>query len=157
MGVDQYTITIGLGAVAIAYTMLGGLRAVMWTDVLQFFIFALTILLMLWILVGQSDGGLSGMVSDYFRGRDHMLVDFRPMMSLKYGSWAILIGFFLEGLSAFGADQVAVQRYIASRDEKTSQIGLGINLAGMWIVIPGLLLIGSGMWLALRSTGADTG
>ena len=39
-GIDQYVIIISLGAVAIAYTRLGGLRAVMWTDVLQFFVFA---------------------------------------------------------------------------------------------------------------------
>jgi Na+/proline symporter len=58
----------------------------------------------------------------------------------------ILVGVFLEGLSAFGVDQVAVQRYISARDERTSQIGALINLVGMWTVIPGLLLIGVGLY-----------
>ncbi|HAW30741.1 MAG TPA: hypothetical protein DCY03_21900 [Planctomycetaceae bacterium] len=49
-------------------------------------------------------------------------------------------------MSAFGADQVAVQRYISARSEKTSQIGFSINILGMWIVVPGLLAIGVGLY-----------
>ena len=50
-GVDQYVVIVSLGTVAIFYTMLGGLRAVMWTDVLQFFIFAGTIIFALGLLI----------------------------------------------------------------------------------------------------------
>ncbi len=144
--VPQVMVILSLGAVAIVYTMLGGLRAVMWTDVIQFFIFATTILVALGLLVWRSGLGVDGIWSTYFAGRSQLVVDFSPSMTLKYGSWAILIGIFLEGLSAFGADQVAVQRYLAARSERTSQIGFGINLLGMWIVIPGLLAIGVGLY-----------
>ncbi|MCA9003792.1 MAG: sodium/solute symporter [Planctomycetaceae bacterium] len=146
MQVDQVTVIIVLGVVSIFYTMLGGLRAVMWTDVLQFFIFSLTILLTLGLILSQTEGGVSGMISTYFEGRENVLIDFTPSMTLEYGSWALLIGLFLEGLSAFGADQVAVQRYISARSEKTSQIGFSINILGMWIVVPGLLAIGVGLY-----------
>ncbi|MEQ8636241.1 sodium:solute symporter family transporter [Gimesia maris] len=146
MQVDQVTVIVVLGVVSIFYTMLGGLRAVMWTDVLQFFIFSLTILLTLGLILNQTEGGVSGMWSTYFEGRDNVLIDFTPSMTLEYGSWALLIGLFLEGLSAFGADQVAVQRYISARSEKTSQIGFSINILGMWIVVPGLLAIGVGLY-----------
>ncbi|WP_339683829.1 sodium:solute symporter family transporter [Gimesia maris] len=146
MQVDQVTVIVVLGVVSIFYTMLGGLRAVMWTDVLQFFIFSLTILLTLGLILNQTEGGVSGMWSTYFEGRHNVLIDFTPSMTLEYGSWALLIGLFLEGLSAFGADQVAVQRYISARSEKTSQIGFSINILGMWIVVPGLLAIGVGLY-----------
>ncbi|WP_417388116.1 sodium:solute symporter family transporter [Gimesia sp.] len=146
MQVDQVTVIIVLGVVSIFYTMLGGLRAVMWTDVLQFFIFSLTILLTLGLILSQTEGGVSGMISTYFEGRENVLIDFTPSMTLEYGSWALLIGLFLEGLSAFGADQVAVQRYISARSEKTSQIGFSINILGMWTVVPGLLAIGVGLY-----------
>ena len=53
---------------------------------------------------------------------------------------------FLEALSAFGVDQVAVQRYLSAKDERTSKIGAALNLAAMWVVIPGLLLIGVGLY-----------
>ncbi|HAW30740.1 MAG TPA: hypothetical protein DCY03_21895, partial [Planctomycetaceae bacterium] len=98
MQVDQVTVIVVLGVVSIFYTMLGGLRAVMWTDVLQFFIFSLTILLTLGLILNQTEGGVSGMWSTYFEGRDNVLIDFTPSMTLEYGSWALLIGLFLEGL-----------------------------------------------------------
>ncbi|MFK7778854.1 MAG: hypothetical protein QM501_12175 [Gimesia sp.] len=146
MQVSQVSVIVVLGIVSIFYTMLGGLRAVMWTDVIQFFIFTLTIILTLGLILSQSDSGVSGMISTYFEGRSNLLVDFTPSMTLEYGSWAILIGLFLEALSAFGADQVAVQRYISARSEKTSQIGFMINIIGMWTVVPGLLAIGIGLY-----------
>jgi len=144
--IPQVTVILSLGVVAIVYTMLGGLRAVMWTDVIQFFIFATTIVLALALLVRQSGLGVGGIVETYFEGRSALVFDFTPSLTLTYGSWAILIGIFLEGLSAFGADQVAVQRYIAAKSVRTSQIGFGINLIGMWIVVPGLLAIGVGLY-----------
>lgn len=145
-GIPQNMVILSLGMIAILYTMLGGLRAVMWTDVLQFFIFVATILLSVGLLISRSESGVAGIVDTYFQGRDGLVFDFTPSLTLKYGSWAILIGIFLEGLSAFGADQVAVQRYLSSQNERTSQFGFGLNLLGMWIVIPGLLAIGVGLY-----------
>ncbi len=145
-GVSQIVVIMSLGVVSIAYTMLGGLRAVMWTDVIQFFVFATTILLSLGLIVSRSGLGIGEITHTYFDGRPGMLFDFTPSLTLKFGSWAILIGLFLEALSAFGADQVAVQRYISARSIRTSQLGFGINLLGMWLVVPGLLAIGVGLF-----------
>jgi SSS family transporter len=141
-GVSQTTVIVGLGAVSIGYTMIGGLRAVMWTDVIQFGVFATTILVALGLILWQGDLTPAEIFHTYFDGRDGLVVDFDLSMTLPYGSWVILLGVFLEGLSAFGVDQVAVQRYLSAKSERTSQIGAAINLLGMWIVIPGLLMIG---------------
>jgi len=145
-GVPQVAVILTLGAFAITYTMIGGLRAVMWTDVMQFFIFGATILIALVLLVIQSGLGVGEICNAYFAGRENVLVDFTPSMTLQYGSWIILFGVFLEAVSAFGADQVAVQRYLAARSEKTAQTGAWINLLGMWLVVPGLLLTGVGLY-----------
>ena len=93
-GVDRIVITIGLGVVAIVYTMMGGLRAVMWTDVLQFFVFFGTILFTAAVLIGQSEGGASQIISSYFEGRDHLWFDFSLDPTLRFGSVAILLGSF---------------------------------------------------------------
>jgi len=145
-GVDQYVVIVSLGMVAIFYTMLGGLRAVMWTDVLQFFIFAGTIIFALGLLISQADGGFSGIVETYTKGRDNLIVNFAVDPKLRFATFAMLIGSFLEGLSAFGADQVAVQRYIAAKDEKTSQSGFLINMLGLSFIVPSLLCIGAGLF-----------
>jgi SSS family transporter len=145
-GVPQIAVIVTLGLFAIVYTMIGGLRAVMWTDVMQFFIFGVTILIALVLLVIHSGLGIGEIFTAYFEGRENVLFDFEPSMTLQYGSWIILFGVFLEAVSAFGADQVAVQRYLAARSEKTAQTGAWVNLLGMWIIVPGLLLIGVGLY-----------
>lgn len=155
--ISQTTVIIGLGIVSVGYTMLGGLRAVMWTDVVQFFVFAVTILVALVLIVIRDNSSVSEIVHSYFDGRSGLIVDFSPSLTLPYGSWAILTGVFLEGLSAFGADQVAVQRYLSARSEKTSQMGALLNLAAMWIVLPGLLLIGVGLYSYFSRHTAELG
>ena len=150
-GLDQKTVIIGLGVAAIFYTMLGGLRAVMWTDVVQFFVFSTTIAVALTLLLSMEDDGVGGVVSTYFEGRSNLLFDWTPSVTLPYGSWAILLGVFLEALSATAADQVAVQRFIASKSERTSQIGGLINLVGFWLIVPALLMIGVGLFGYFKS------
>lgn len=145
-GVPQIAVILLLGLVAIIYTIVGGLRAVMWTDVIQFFVFAITIVIALFLVVTKSGMSAGELANHYFNGRDGVFVNFEPSMTLKFGSWAILIGIFLEATSAFGADQVAVQRYLAADSERTAQTGAWINLLGMWIVVPGLLMIGIGLY-----------
>jgi len=156
-GIPQTAVIIGLGAASIGYTMLGGLRAVMWTDVVQFVVFTATILVTLGIILMQGDSSPGEIVQGYFTGREGLVVDFTPSMTLPYGSWVILIGVFLEGLSAFGVDQVAVQRYLSARSERTSQWGAALNLAAMWIVIPGLLMIGVGLFAYFTQHPAELG
>lgn len=156
-GVPQTAVIIGLGAVSVGYTMLGGLRAVMWTDVVQFFVFAATILVTLALILMHGDAGVGDVVHTYFDGREGLVVDFTPSMTLEYGSWVILIGVFLESLSAFGVDQVAVQRYLSARSERTSQIGAALNLAAMWIVLPGLLMIGVGLFSYFTHNPSELG
>lgn len=150
-GLDQRLIIVALGVVSILYTMMGGLRAVMWTDVIQFFIFSVTILAALAILQSFQAGGFAGQFETYFQGRNNLLVDFTPSVTLKFGSWAILVGIFLEALSAFGTDQVAVQRYISAKSTDVSKSGFLINLLGIWIVVPALLMIGVGLFCHYQS------
>ena len=146
MGVSQTAVIVALGVVSVGYTMLGGLRAVMWTDVIQFFVFAVTIMITLGLILSLTESGPSEIIRTYFDGREGLIVDFSPSMVLPYGTWVILIGVFLEAVSAFGVDQVAVQRFISARSERTAQWGAALNLAAMWIVIPGLLMIGIGLY-----------
>ena len=157
MGVPETAVIIGLGVVSIGYTMLGGLRAVMWTDVIQFFVFAATILLTLGLILNLTDSGIDEIVDSYFDGRDGLIIDFSPSMVLPYGSWVMLIGVFLEGLSAYGVDQVAVQRFLSSRSERASQLGAAMSLAATWIVVPGLLMIGVGLYSWFTQHPAELG
>lgn len=154
-GLPIVPVILSFGAVTIIYTMLGGLRAVMWTDVLQFGIFVATIGLATALFVRESEGGLSGMFATYFSGRENLIIDLRLSPELKFGTVAVLLGTFLEALSAYGADQVCVQRYLSARDVQTSQRGFWINLIGISVVVGGLLVIGVGLYSYFLKYPAD--
>ena len=90
--VSQFTLIISLGVISTTYTILGGLKAVMWTDVLQFFIFCSTIILTLILIVIHSSDGIGGITSSYFEGRTELLINFKPDLDLDHGTWAFIIG-----------------------------------------------------------------
>ncbi|MEA1951917.1 MAG: sodium:solute symporter, partial [Planctomycetota bacterium] len=63
--------SIGLvGIVATLYTTLGGMKSVIWTDVVQFFVLLGGILLVLGMLAARNEGGVAGIWS-YARDHDH--------------------------------------------------------------------------------------
>ncbi len=154
-GISQFILIILLGVISTTYTMLGGLKAVMWTDVLQFFIFCTTIILTLILIVVYSSDGIGGITSSYFEGRNDLLINFKPAFDLDHGSWAFIIGLPIVFLSTYGADQVSVQRYIAAKSERTSKIGLMLSVLGAWIVIPGLLIIGVGLYSHFQANPSE--
>jgi SSS family transporter len=51
---------VGIGAFATVYTVMGGLKAVIWTDVLQAVVLGSAILIVMFLAVSRIDGGLSG-------------------------------------------------------------------------------------------------
>ena len=158
-GVDQKMVIVVLGAVSIVYTLMGGMRAVMWTDVIQFFIFSATILASVWLIMAKTGIGAGEMFSNYFEGREGLVIDLEWSLTLQYGTWALLIGVFLEALSAYGVDQVVVQRYLSSKSEKSCKVGAWVNLAGSWLVVPGLLMIGIALysWYSQNPVELGTG
>ena len=58
----QYVLTlVGLGIFATAYTAVGGLRAVVWTDVLQAFTLGAAVVVVLWCAVSRTAGSWTGL------------------------------------------------------------------------------------------------
>lgn len=117
-GIDMSTIMIVSGACIISYTMLGGIEAVIWTEVVQGIIKTIGALVVLAIIVYGMDGGVAdiisiGSVDDKFSLGSYDLTDFSSSTF-----WVIfLYGFFIN-LNNFGIDQNYVQRYHTAKTEK---------------------------------------
>ena len=62
-GIDMRTIMIVSGICIIAYTMLGGMEAVIWTEVAQGIIKTIGAVIVLWIIVVEMDNGFSDIVN----------------------------------------------------------------------------------------------
>ncbi len=132
---DQvYWVIAGTGLVAVFYTTLGGLRAVVISDVVQTFILLLGALCTLWI-VSWRLGGLSWIPTSWNPHWDvQPIFSFDPHVRVTVIG-VIVMNFFWQICTA-GGDQLAIQRYMATRDADAARraflinsiLGVGISL-----------------------------
>jgi len=118
-----------------AYTMLGGYRAVVYTDVMQGCLM-LVAMLVVPILAWQSAGGLGEVVSrlDELGGRDLSGI-------IGSGGYAFALGMLFAGLGAFGNPHIIV-RYMAIRSVRDFRIAAFVNLVFNIIISWGGIMLG---------------
>ena len=128
-----------MGILATAYTVLGGLAAVLWTDAVQFVILVGGAIWVAVCLVGKVPDGISGIFK--IAEQQGHLVHFTGEVSLtKFTAISAMISWFFVFLHDYGADQVTVQRLMATKDLKSTARAVIFN-AFSDIGINGLLLI----------------
>jgi SSS family transporter len=112
-----------MGVVATLYTTMGGIKSVIWTDVVQFVVLLGGISLVLGILAVEHPEGLAGIWA-YAKARGHTFnqvsqpdfYTFDPFLRLSL--WMMIISAIFTKLSLAGADQISIQRYLSTRNEK---------------------------------------
>jgi len=165
VGVD-FTLSLALVAtVAVAYTFFGGIRAVMWTDVLQFAIFIGGAWLAFGLLLSHVDGGWSGMldaarqaVTDKGVAIDKtQIFDFSFSLTSKTFFWAAVLCGLFQSMAAFGTDQDMTQRMLTCR--KPSLAKRGLILTGLidFPIVFTFLLIGLALYALKAQTGFAAG
>ncbi|MCO5241047.1 MAG: sodium:solute symporter [Chitinophagaceae bacterium] len=145
-GVDMKTIMIVTGICIIIYTVMGGMEAVIWTEVVQGIIKTAGALIVLGIILYEMKGGVGeiyriGVADQKFGLGSFSLTDFNSSTF-----WVIfLYGFFIN-LNNFGMDQNYVQRYHTARSEK--EAARSIWLCVYWYVPVSLLffIIGTALY-----------
>lgn len=123
---DQYT-TIGIGCIAILYTVAGGIAAVTWTDFVQMFIMTIGLMTALftaiWLIPIDFTGALHVAGA---AGRINPAV-WSFNWNDRYNVWSGLIGGMFLALAYFGCDQSQVQRYLTGRDIGQARLSLLFN------------------------------
>lgn len=146
-GLPFWLIVAGIGLLTTAYTTLGGMRAVIWTDVAQFFVLSGGLFAGLFYLLGKVEGGFfgainAGMAADKFRFWNFSL-DF----TTEYTVWGALFGGTFLLLSQYAADQAEVQRFLTTPDLRGSRLALAWSLGvnALYGII--LFFIGTALWV----------
>jgi SSS family transporter len=152
-GIPLWITILASGALTTLYTALGGMRAVIWTDVLQLIVLfggQLTIML---VAAGKIPGGLGG-VWDTAVADGHMDLSFSFNFTDRVNFWAVLIAAAFLHLVQMATDQVSVQRYLSAGSLREAQQSLWIKLA---LLVPILVLFyGTGLVLyAFYKTHGD--
>jgi SSS family transporter len=140
---------IAIGFVTLVYTWVGGLRAVVWVDVIQLGVYLLGGIATL-IVATHMAGGIGAFDRALDAGKLHV-VDFSFSFTKTYTIWGGLIGGALLSAASHGTDHLIVQRLLAAknlRDAQRALIGSGVFIIVQFALF---LLVGTSLWLA----GAD--
>jgi len=141
---------IGLGLIAIAYSLYGGLAAVAWTDVVQVVMLVLGGIIT--TIIGLNhvtpDGGvLHGLNHIYAVAGDkfHMILDrSHPQFNNLPGIAVLIGGMWVANLYYWGFNQYIIQRALAAKSLRESQRGLAFAaflklIIPLIVVIPGII------------------
>lgn len=118
-GFDLWLSVLALGIVCNIYTALGGLKAVIWTDVFQTLVMFLGQLVV--IIVGSARvGGLARVWE--VASEEHLIsgIELDPDPFVRHTFWTLAFGGVFMMLSLYGVNQAQVQRYLSSRSERAA-------------------------------------
>jgi len=144
-GWNLYLLIVIVGAITVAYTYIGGIEAVVWTDVVQGFLLIGGAFLSLAYLLYSAPGGASGLLATASASGKFRLAT----TSWSWEGVSVYV-FLLFGLNyyfqKYTADQTMVQRYLLAKDSR--QAGRALWLSSMLIILVWVvfMLIGALLW-----------
>ncbi len=135
------------GVVTVVYTYLGGMKAVIWTDVIQFVIYIVGAIVALLILVNKLPRGWSGLLESGHAADKFRMFRFTFDLTEPYTFWAGLIGGMVLNTATHGADQMMVQRYLSARSQRQAAAALIASGFVVFAQFALFLLIGVSLWV----------
>ncbi len=151
-GMPLWACIIAIGVFAIAWTLMGGMRTVIWTDVMQFLLFFVGGFIALIALVSGIDGGFGGMwqTADEF-GRSRIL-DTRVQADLQFTLWVALFAVPFQNLGIFGTDQLMAQRMFCCRNSREASKAIIFSSVGQIITLL-MLVVGLALFVHYENRG----
>ncbi|XP_077400903.1 sodium-coupled monocarboxylate transporter 1 isoform X1 [Vanacampus margaritifer] len=133
-GMDLWSAVISTGVVCTFYCTMGGLKAVVWTDVFQVGVMLAGFLLVI-IRCVVLKGGVGLIISDSRQGGRLDIWDFDPKPQKRHTFWTVTFGGTFVWVSIYGINQAQVQRYISCKSITHAKLSLFINLIGLCCIL----------------------
>jgi SSS family solute:Na+ symporter len=120
--------TVSVGVITLLtlfYTFQGGMRAVIWTDVMQFFLYIAGSVAAFFLLLNRIPFGWAGVThAAAAAGNKLRIFDFHFSLTQPYTFWSGVIGGTFLTMASHGTDQTIVQRLLSARNERESKMAL---------------------------------
>jgi SSS family transporter len=152
VGFDIPTAIVVLGVVTVGYTLFGGMKAVLWTDLVQFSIKIAGAGLAGWYVVQLLPGGWGQLCEIGGEAGKFRAVDWKFDPASDANIWAGLVGGAVFSMASHGADQLMVQRYLCARSLGHARAALVLSGFVVFAQFVLFLFVGVGIY-ALRATG----
>ena len=153
-GMDIEWCIIIIGIFAIGWTLMGGMRTVIWTDVMQFLLFVIGGVIALFWLINGISGGWTGMIETAQEfGRTRMIDPrFGIGPELKFTLWVALFAVPFQNLGIFGVDQLMAQRMFCCKSAKDAGKAIIFSSIGQLVTVL-MLLIGAALFVNYHQNG----
>jgi solute:Na+ symporter, SSS family len=153
-GLDIYLCIVVMGVLCTVYTVLGGIEAVIWTDVLQVIVLIGGALLSLLIIVTDIDGGFGRLLE--LGQADEKFHTFTWSWDYTLTAvWVVVIGNLLAQLVPYTTDQTVIQRYLTTKDQRAAAQAIWTNAA---LTIPAAFIffgVGTALYVFYKVNPAD--
>lgn len=137
---------LSLGAFTLVYTYYGGMRAVIWTDVIQTGVYVLGGIAAVYLIGQGVQGGWGEILREANQGGKLRFLDTYTGLDRAHTLWAGLIGGAFLSMASHGADQLIVQRLLASANLREARIALIGSGIGVFLQFALFLFIGVGLF-----------
>lgn len=155
-----WAIIVG-GIIVATYTIIGGIDAVIWTDVMQTIVLLLGGLLCLWVIVDALPGGFGQIfsVADEFNKFSFSVLQDGQLSSVGWGlqfdektvSMMLFIG-LIAWLTEYSSNQNTVQRYCASRSTAEARKAMLIAVASSLPIWAFYMFLGTALFVFFNSS-----
>ena len=159
MGLPMVVSLLIMGGLTTLYTVLGGMKAVLWTDVVQFFVLLLGLFGVLigvliafhwdfgliWKIASQPSPPDAPWLAGHAESMGHTRMFNFGFDLYQMTFWAVIINTFFQAIGSYGSDQVLVQRYLSAGSARKMAASL---IGGGLLTLPvNLLLFATGIFL----------
>ena len=145
----------------IFYTFEGGMRAVIWTDVIQFALYLTGSIAAFFLLLHKIPGGWPEVAQvAAAAGGKFRIFDFAFSLTQSYTFWSGLLGGTFLTMASHGTDQTMVQRLLSARNEHDSKkallaSGVVILFQFTLFLVIGVMLFVFAQHVSLSAAGSD--
>ena len=145
-GIDIYLCIVTMGLLSLLYTLIGGIEAVIWTDVIQVIVLMGGTILSLAFISFSLEGDVLSLLATASAHEKFNILNF-SMTLVEPTFWVVVVGGFFANLITYSSDQTLVQRYLTTETEAGAAKTAWTNAL---LVIPAsLLFFGTGTALYL--------
>ena len=134
-----------IGAFAVCWSLMGGMRTVIWTDVMQFFLFVGAGLFSLgWMILG-TEGGWFGMIEVSSEAGKFNFLNLSRDPAVGFTLWVAIFAVPFQNVSMFGVDQMNAQRMFCCRSESDARKAILTSSLGLLITLL-MLVVGAALF-----------
>ncbi len=140
------------GVMATIYTTLGGMKAVIWTDTIQFGVLCAGIVVIFIFCAHKVPGGITAAWDLARADGKTQFFNFTPSPFIRMGFWAALFGGLCNTLVQMVTDQISVQRYLTASSLRECSKALWLKLALLTPIVALIFFSGTMIYGYYKST-----